>query len=93
MSFRSGLLTRLLLGIIGGIILGSLGSWLGFHDAVAYEGMIRLFSTFTSLFSTFLTFIIPLLIVSFVAVGMADLGKQANKLFGLTISSPMHRRF
>ena len=85
MSFRSGLLTRLLLGIIGGIILGSLGSWLGFHDAVAYEGMIRLFSTFTSLFSTFLTFIIPLLIVSFVAVGMADLGKQANKLFGLTI--------
>lgn len=85
MNFRSGLLTKLLLGIVGGIVLGSLGSWLGFHDAPAYEGMIRLFSTFTSLFSTFLSFIIPLLIVAFVAVGMADLSKQANKLFGITI--------
>lgn len=43
MNFRSGLLTKLLLGIVGGIVLGSLGSWLGFHDAPAYEGMIRLF--------------------------------------------------
>ena len=85
MHFNFGLLAKLLAGIVGGIILGSLGSWFGFQDAVAYEGFIRLLSTFTSLFSTFLSFLIPLLIVSFVAVGMADLGKQANKLLGLTV--------
>lgn len=85
MHFNFGLLAKLLAGIVGGIILGSLGSWFGLQDAVAYEGFIRLLSTFTSLFSTFLSFLIPLLIVSFVAVGMADLGKQANKLLGLTV--------
>ena len=57
MHFNFGLLAKLLAGIVGGIILGSLGSWFGFQDAVAYEGFIRLLSTFTSLFSTF--FIIP----------------------------------
>ncbi len=82
---KLGLLPRLLIGIAVGMLLGSLGSVSGVGDSLAFIVMVRAFSTFTSLFSMFLSFIIPLLIISFVAVGMADLGKRANKLFGITL--------
>jgi Na+/H+-dicarboxylate symporter len=82
---KMGLLPRLLLGIIGGIIIGSAGPFLNVQDTLVFQGIVRLFVTFTSLFSTFLSFLIPLLIISFVAVGMAELGKKANKLFGITL--------
>lgn len=80
-----GLLSRLLLGIVCGMLLGSLGSLLHLQDNPAFVGLVRLFTTFTTLFSTFLNFIIPLLIISFVSVGLADLGKKANRLFGITL--------
>ena len=82
---KLGLLPRLLVGILAGMLLGSMGSVLGIQDSLGFVIMVRAFSTFTSLFSMFLSFIIPLLIISFVAVGMADLGKRANKLFGITL--------
>ena len=71
-----GLLIRLIIGIIAGILIGMCGQWFG---------IIRLLATFTSLFSTFLSFMIPLIILSFITVGMAELGKKANRLFGLTL--------
>lgn len=82
---KFGLLPRLLLGIVSGIIIGSAGSALNMQDTLFFQGIVRLFVTFTALFSTFLSFLIPLLIISFVAVGMAELGKKANKLFGVTL--------
>lgn len=80
-----GLLARLLTGIIAGILIGSLGQLGGIGETTAFTAVIRLFATFNSLFSTFLSFLIPLIIVSFVSVGMADLGRKANKLFGITL--------
>lgn len=82
---KFGLLPRLLLGIISGIVIGSAGSVLNIQDTLVFQGIVRSFTTFTALFSTFLSFLIPLLIISFVAVGMAELGKKANKLFGVTL--------
>lgn len=82
---KLGLLVRLLLGILAGMILGALGGLLGIEDTAVYSGFVRILVTFTTLFSEFLSFIIPLLIVSFVAVGLADLGKKANRLFGITL--------
>lgn len=82
---KLGLLTKLVLGILFGILIGSLGSLLHIQDSIIFTGIVRMFATFTSLFATFLNFIIPLLIVSFVAVGLADLGKKANALFGITL--------
>ncbi|MDO5292333.1 MAG: dicarboxylate/amino acid:cation symporter [bacterium] len=82
---KLGLLTKLLLGILSGMLIGSLGSLLHIENTIVFKSIVRAFTTFTSLFSTFLSFIIPLLIVSFVAVGLADLGKKANKLFGITL--------
>jgi len=80
-----GLLVRLLAGIIIGTLIGSCGGWLGIADSNVFIIIVRLFATFTSLFSTFLSFMIPLIILSFITVGMAELGKKANRLFGLTL--------
>ena len=80
-----GLLIRLIIGIIAGILIGMCGQWFGIADTGFFVAIIRLLATFTSLFSTFLSFMIPLIILSFITVGMAELGKKANRLFGLTL--------
>ena len=80
-----GLLIRLIIGIIAGTIIGLSGGWLGIADSTGFIAVIRAFATFTSLFSTFLTFMIPLIILAFVSVGMAELGQKANRLFLLTL--------
>ena len=80
-----GLLIRLIIGIIAGISIGMC-------DSGSASRLLRSSfthhppaATFTSLFSTFLSFMIPLIILSFITVGMAELGKKANRLFGLTL--------
>ena len=80
-----GLLIRLIIGIIAGILIGMCGQWFGIADTAFFVTIIRLLATFTSLFSTFLSFMIPLIILSFITVGMAELVKKANRLFGLTL--------
>lgn len=44
----------------------------------------RIFETFNSLFSNFLNFIIPIMIVGLVAPGIAEIGKGAGKMLGTT---------
>jgi Na+/H+-dicarboxylate symporter len=41
-------------------------------------------STFSGIFGSFLKFVIPLIIIAFVAPGISDLGKKAGKMLGLT---------
>lgn len=82
---KIGLLPKLLFGMLIGILAGSFGTLFHMENHFLFTGVVRLFSTFTALFSTFLSFLIPLLIVSFVAVGLAVLGKKANKLFAVTL--------
>ena len=67
---RIGLLPRLLIGILSGVLIG-----LFFPEWVA-----RLLFTFTHLFGQFLGFIVPLIIVGFIAAGVAELGSRAGKL-------------
>lgn len=67
---KIGLLPKLILGIFAGILIGKLG----------FIPVVRLFATFNGLFGNFLGFIIPLMIIGFVAPGIADLGKKANNL-------------
>ena len=69
-----GLVPRLIIAIAAGILIGTFLPPL----------VIRLFITFSALFSSFLKFIIPLLIVGFIVAGIADLGKGAGKLLVLT---------
>lgn len=75
---KLSLLQKLLLGILAGILIGF---------AVKSTGALfigRTLSTFNSIFGNFLGFMIPLIILTFVAPGISDLGRGAEKLLGLT---------
>ncbi len=72
---KNSLLFRLVLGIIGGILIGMSN----------VEFIVRMLSTFNSLFGSFLSFIIPLLILAFVTYGIAELGSGSKKILGMTV--------
>ncbi|QXM05488.1 dicarboxylate/amino acid:cation symporter [Crassaminicella indica] len=78
MQKKMGLLPKLLLGIIFGIIIGLISKSIEMYIPV------RLLSTFSGIFGNFLKFIIPCIIIGFVAPGIADLGKSAGKMLGIT---------
>jgi Na+/H+-dicarboxylate symporter len=71
---KLGLVPKLIIGIIVGIILGS----------YAPAPLNRFVVTLSSIFSSFLKFIIPLMILSFVTMGIADLSQGAGKLLAAT---------
>ncbi|APD07590.1 hypothetical protein UJ101_02087 [Flavobacteriaceae bacterium UJ101] len=75
---KIGLLPRLLLAIVFGIVIGLLC-----HET-DFELPVKLFATFSGLFGNFLSFIIPLVILGFIAPGIADLGAKAGRLLGIT---------
>lgn len=75
---KMSLLTKLLMGIVFGIVLGAI-----VKNTETYF-IIRAFGTFNSVFGNFLGFMIPLIIVTFVSTGISDLGRGAEKLLGLT---------
>ncbi|NLN15606.1 MAG: cation:dicarboxylase symporter family transporter, partial [Tissierellia bacterium] len=66
---KMGLLPKLIIAIILGIAIG----------LVAPEIVIAILATFNSIFGNFLNFVIPLIIVGFVAPGISDLGERAGK--------------
>lgn len=78
MKKKLGLLPKLILGILAGIAIG-LASM-----AVGNYTFVRILNTFSSIFGNFLKFVIPFIIIGFVAPGIADLGKKASKLLIVT---------
>ncbi len=71
---RFGILPKIIIAIILGIVIGMIGPvW-----------MIRIFATFNGLFSSFLEFIIPFIIIGFIASGIGVMGKGAGKMLGIT---------
>lgn len=71
---KIGLVPRLIISIVLGILLG----------LVLPSPVIRIFVTFSSLFSKYLSFIIPFMIIGFVVTGISDLRHGAGKLLGIT---------
>lgn len=69
-----GLLPLILVAICAGICAGMFFP----------EWLTRVFVTFNSIFSSFLGFVIPLLIVAFVAPAIADIGRGAGKMLVFT---------
>lgn len=66
--------------IVAGMLTGVLAGW-GLPDWA-----IRIFVTFNGLFSQFLGFIIPLLILGLVAPAIVDIGKGAGKMLLFTVA-------
>lgn len=71
---RPGLLSQIIIAIVLGIGAGIISPALP----------VRIFVTFNGLFSEFLAFIIPLIIVGLVAPAIADIGKGAGKMLAVT---------
>lgn len=74
-TFRLGLLPRILIAIALGIVLGN----------ALPQFLVRLFVTFNGLFSEFLNFSIPLIIVGLVTVAIADIGRAAGRMLLVTV--------
>lgn len=74
------LLIKLTAAILFGICAGGGAAALGISDNTVFVFFARIFATFTSLFTSFLNFVIPLLILSFIAVGLAELRNDAGRL-------------
>ena len=72
---RIGLLPRVIIAILLGIALGY------FLPAPA----VRVFLTFSSIFSQFLVFMIPLIIIGLVTPAIAGIGKGAGKMLLATV--------
>ncbi len=78
---KLGLLPKLLIAIVLGLVIGSVAPMMGKFGEV----VIRLGATFNGVFGEFLNFIIPLMIFGFVAPGIADLGTGAGKTLAETV--------
>ena len=72
---KLGLLPRIIIAIVMGILIGN----------VLPEGWVRVFVTFNYVFSQFLGFLIPLIIIGLVTPAIADIGKAAGRLLLLTV--------
>lgn len=73
MKIKLGLLAKIIIAILLAVILGNFVS----------EPFVRIFATFNGLFGNFLNFVVPLIIIGFIAPGIAQLGKGSGKLLGL----------
>ncbi len=69
-----GLVPRLIIAMAAGIAIGSF----------LPEPAVRLVVTLAGIFSNFLKFIIPLMIIGFIIAGITDLGHGAGKLLAIT---------
>lgn len=73
---KLGLVPKLIIAIMLGILIGQF----------LPEGFCRLVVTLSGLFSTFLKFVIPLMILAYVTMGIADLSQGAGKLLLITVA-------
>ena len=75
-ALRLSLLPRIIIAIALGIGLG----------LIVPDGVTRLFLTFNAIFSQFLDFAIPLIIVALVAEAIGGIGHSAGKMLLLTVA-------
>ena len=72
------------IGLLGKIIIAmALGVGLGI---IVPEWIVRIFLTFNGIFSQFLGFIIPLIILGLVTPAISDIGKTAGKMVLITVA-------
>ena len=75
-AIKIGLLGKILVAIALGIGIG----------LISPEWIVRIFVTFNSIFSQFLGFAIPLIIVGLVTPAIADIGRKAGKMLIVTVA-------
>ena len=73
---KLGLVPKLIIAIVLGILIGQF----------LPEEICRIVVTLSGLFSSFLKFVIPLMILAYVTMGIADLSQGAGKLLLITVA-------
>ncbi|MCR5132246.1 MAG: dicarboxylate/amino acid:cation symporter [Prevotella sp.] len=73
---KIGLLPRIIIAIVLGLLIGQF----------LPLGGVRIFATFNSIFSQFLNFLIPLIIVGLVTPAIGDVGSKAGKMLLATVA-------
>ncbi|WP_300410308.1 dicarboxylate/amino acid:cation symporter [Lagierella sp.] len=74
-GFQLGLLPKLIIGVICGILIGS------FAPLTIMRGI----NTIVQIFSNYLNFIVPMIILAFVVTGISDLGAGSGKILGFSV--------
>lgn len=77
---KLGLLPKLIIAIALGVIVGFVAQNMGDIGKI----IVQIGATYNSIFGNFLNFVIPLIIIGFVAPGIADLGAGAGKTLAQT---------
>lgn len=85
------LLAWIIIAIAAGVLIGMLtpGMISGINDAtgasIATDFIVQLFVSFSTVFSAFLSFAIPLIIIGFIVPGIGSLAQGAGKMLGITV--------
>ena len=85
------LLAWIIIAIASGVLIGMLtpGMISGINDAtgaaIPTDFIVQLFVSFSTVFSAFLSFAIPLIIIGFIVPGIGSLAQGAGKMLGITV--------
>ncbi len=85
------LLAWIVIAILGGVLIGSLTPGLisGINSAakisIPTDVVVQIFVSFSTIFSAFLSFAIPLIIIGFIVPGIGSLAQGAGKMLGVTV--------
>ena len=85
------LLAWIIIAIASGVLIGLLtpGMISGINDAtgaaIPTDLIVQLFVSFSTVFSAFLSFAIPLIIIGFIVPGIGSLAQGAGKMLGITV--------
>lgn len=80
-KFQGALLIKIIIAIIVGILLGLVLQNFSFGIVIT-----KILMVFKSIFGSFLSFMIPLIVIGLVAPGIGHLGKDAGKLLLITVA-------
>lgn len=78
MKNSTSLILKIFIALVLGILLGII------CKAINFILPIQILATFSELFGTFLSFIIPLIMIGFIVPGIASLGKNSGKALLIT---------
>ena len=85
------LLAWIVIAILGGVLIGSFTPGLisGINSAakisIPTDVVVQIFVSFSTIFSAFLSFAIPLIIIGFIVPGIGSLAQGAGKMLGVTV--------
>ena len=85
------LLAWIIIAIASGVLIGMLtpGMISGINDAtgaaIPTDLIVQIFVSFSTVFSAFLSFAIPLIIIGFIVPGIGSLAQGAGKMLGITV--------